>query len=145
MRCIFQHAGKTTFVNLIASGQFNEVMQALCPLYIWRGVSKHESLLISRKSILYRQDMIPTVGFNMRKITKGRVTIKLWDIGGQPRWEVPFESRFRVISIHFQVSLDVGEILQRRPCHRLHGWQRWPNENWGVIYIVQALFILKHF
>ena len=22
----------------------------------------------------------------MRKITKGRVTIKLWDIGGQPRW-----------------------------------------------------------
>ena len=31
------------------------------------------------------QDMIPTVGFNMRKITKGRVTIKLWDIGGQPR------------------------------------------------------------
>lgn len=27
--------------------------------------------------------MIPTVGFNMRKITKGNVTIKLWDIGGQ--------------------------------------------------------------
>ena len=47
-----QHAGKTTFVNVIASGSFNE-------------------------------DMIPTVGFNMRKITKGNVTIKLWDIGGQ--------------------------------------------------------------
>ena len=47
-------AGKTTFVNVIASGSFNE-------------------------------DMIPTVGFNMRKITKGNVTIKLWDIGGQPR------------------------------------------------------------
>jgi len=45
-----QHAGKTTFVNVIASGAFNE-------------------------------DMIPTVGFNMRKITKGSVTIKLWDIG----------------------------------------------------------------
>ena len=28
---------------------------------------------------------IPTVGFNMRKISKGNVTIKLWDIGGQPR------------------------------------------------------------
>ena len=49
---IIQHAGKTTFVNVIASGSFNE-------------------------------DMIPTVGFNMRKITKGNVTIKLWDIGGQ--------------------------------------------------------------
>ncbi|KAF6274408.1 ADP ribosylation factor like GTPase 8A [Rhinolophus ferrumequinum] len=57
-----QYSGKTTFVNVIASGQFNE-------------------------------DMIPTVGFNMRKITKGNVTIKLWDIGGQPRfrsmWERP--------------------------------------------------------
>ncbi|KAG6461080.1 hypothetical protein O3G_MSEX012416, partial [Manduca sexta] len=40
-----QYSGKTTFVNVIASGQFSE-------------------------------DMIPTVGFNMRKITKGNVTIK---------------------------------------------------------------------
>ena len=32
------------------------------------------------------QDMIPTVGFNMRKISKGSVTIKLWDIGkGRPK------------------------------------------------------------
>ena len=30
-----------------------------------------------------RQDMIPTVGFNMRKVTKGGVVIKLWDLGGQ--------------------------------------------------------------
>ena len=52
MNLTFKHAGKTTFVNVIASGSFNE-------------------------------DMIPTVGFNMRKITKGNVTIKLWDIGGQ--------------------------------------------------------------
>ncbi|KTF73993.1 hypothetical protein cypCar_00028625 [Cyprinus carpio] len=51
-----QYSGKTTFVNVIASGQFSE-------------------------------DMIPTVGFNMRKITKGNVTIKLWDIGGQPASE----------------------------------------------------------
>ena len=35
--------------------------------------------------------MIPTVGFNMRKISKGRVTIKLWDIGGQPRYDVVLE------------------------------------------------------
>lgn len=27
--------------------------------------------------------MIPTVGFNMRKVTKGGVVIKLWDLGGQ--------------------------------------------------------------
>ena len=28
-------------------------------------------------------DEIPTVGFNMRKVTKGGVVIKLWDLGGQ--------------------------------------------------------------
>lgn len=27
--------------------------------------------------------MIPTVGFNMRKVTRGGVVIKLWDLGGQ--------------------------------------------------------------
>ncbi len=32
------------------------------------------------------QDMIPTVGFNMQKATRERVTIKFWDLGGQPRF-----------------------------------------------------------
>ncbi|KAF2294397.1 hypothetical protein GH714_010288 [Hevea brasiliensis] len=36
----------------------------------------------------YSEDMIPTVGFNMKKVTKGNVTIKLWDLGGQPRYVV---------------------------------------------------------
>jgi small GTP-binding protein len=31
------------------------------------------------------------VGFNMRKITKGNVTIKLWDVGGQPRFRSMWE------------------------------------------------------
>jgi GTPase SAR1 family protein len=44
----------------------------------------------------FNEDMIPTVGFNMRKITKGNVTIKLWDIGGQPR----FRSGFILKSCH---------------------------------------------
>jgi ADP-ribosylation factor-like protein 8 len=62
-----QNSGKTTFVNVIASGQFNE-------------------------------DMIPTVGFNMRKVTKGNVTIKLWDIGGQPRFRSMWERYCRGVS-----------------------------------------------
>jgi len=62
-----QNSGKTTFVNVLASGQFNE-------------------------------DMIPTVGFNMRKITKGNVTIKLWDIGGQPRFRSMWERYCRGVS-----------------------------------------------
>mmetsp|Transcript_15146 Transcript_15146/g.44664 ORF Transcript_15146/g.44664 Transcript_15146/m.44664 type:complete len:184 (-) Transcript_15146:602-1153(-) len=39
----------------------------------------------------FEQDMIPTVGFNMKKITKGRVTIKMWDLGGQPRFRSLWE------------------------------------------------------
>eukprot|EP00040_Diaphanoeca_grandis_P017904 m.94113 g.94113 ORF g.94113 m.94113 type:complete len:186 (-) comp26683_c0_seq1:59-616(-) len=62
-----QNSGKTTFVNVIASGQFSE-------------------------------DMIPTVGFNMRKVTKGNVTIKLWDIGGQPRFRSMWERYCRGVN-----------------------------------------------
>jgi len=69
-----QNSGKTTFANVIASGQFTE-------------------------------DMIPTVGFNMRKITKGNVTIKLWDIGGQPRFRSMWERYCRgVNAIVFMVD-----------------------------------------
>jgi ADP-ribosylation factor-like protein 8 len=76
-----QYSGKTTFVNVIASGQFTE-------------------------------DMIPTVGFNMRKITKGNVTIKLWDIGGQPRFRTMWERYCRgVNAIVYMVDAANQETL----------------------------------
>eukprot|EP01090_Pellita_catalonica_P017895 TRINITY_DN5559_c0_g1_i1.p1 TRINITY_DN5559_c0_g1~~TRINITY_DN5559_c0_g1_i1.p1 ORF type:complete len:187 (+),score=31.13 TRINITY_DN5559_c0_g1_i1:65-625(+) len=62
-----QNSGKTTIVNVLSSGQFNE-------------------------------DMIPTVGFNMKKVTKGNVTIKLWDIGGQPRFRSMWERYCRGVN-----------------------------------------------
>merc|ERR1712207_75826 len=62
-----QNAGKTSLVNVIATGGFDE-------------------------------DMIPTVGFNMRKVTKGAVTIKLWDLGGQPRFRSMWERYCRAVS-----------------------------------------------
>uniref|UniRef100_A0A915PYF6 ADP-ribosylation factor-like protein 8B n=1 Tax=Setaria digitata TaxID=48799 RepID=A0A915PYF6_9BILA len=53
----------------------------------------------------FTEDMIPTVGFNMRKITKGNVTIKLWDIGGQPRFRSMWERYCRgVNAIIFMVD-----------------------------------------
>ena len=58
--------------------------------------------------------MIPTVGFNMRKITKGRVTIKLWDIGGQPRWCCAHHNVGSVVDLKAQISSNVGTVLQRR-------------------------------
>jgi len=62
-----QNSGKTTIVNVVATGQFNE-------------------------------DMIPTVGFNMKKVTKGNVSIKLWDIGGQPRFRSMWERYCRGVN-----------------------------------------------
>merc|ERR1739841_142680 len=62
-----QNAGKTSLVNVVATGGFSE-------------------------------DMIPTVGFNMRKVTKGKVTIKLWDLGGQPRFRSMWERYCRGVS-----------------------------------------------
>ena len=46
----------------------------------------------------FTEDMIPTVGFNMKKVTKGNVTIKLWDIGGQPRFRSMWERYCRGVS-----------------------------------------------
>ncbi|KAJ9170562.1 hypothetical protein P3X46_018660 [Hevea brasiliensis] len=62
-----QNAGKTSLVNVVASGGYSE-------------------------------DMIPTVGFNMKKVTKGKVTIKLWDLGGQPRFRSMWERYCRAVS-----------------------------------------------
>lgn len=61
-------AGKTTLVNTLANGYG------------------------------YSQDLIPTVGFNVRTITKGKLRIKLWDIGGQPRFRSMWERYCRGVS-----------------------------------------------
>ncbi|MFT7800742.1 ADP-ribosylation factor-like protein 8B-A [Arapaima gigas] len=56
------------------------------------------SLLFSFQSGKFSEDMIPTVGFNMRKVTKGNVTIKIWDIGGQPRFRSMWERYCRGVN-----------------------------------------------
>jgi len=55
-----QASGKTSFVNVIGSGQWSE-------------------------------DVVPTVGFNVRRVRKGNVTLKIWDIAGQPRFRSTWE------------------------------------------------------
>ena len=46
----------------------------------------------------FHEDMIPTVGFNMRKVTKGNVVMKMWDIGGQPRFRSMWERYCRGVN-----------------------------------------------
>merc|ERR1711907_747245 len=86
-----QNSGKTTLVNVISSGQFDE-------------------------------DMIPTVGFNMRKVTKGNVTIKLWDIGGQPRFRSMWERYCRGVNavVYMVDAADQDKIeASRNELHNL--------------------------
>jgi len=55
-----QASGKTSFVNVLGSGQWTE-------------------------------DVIPTVAFNLRKVRKGNVTMKIWDVAGQPKFRTMWE------------------------------------------------------
>jgi len=55
-----QASGKTSFVNVITSGQWSE-------------------------------DVVPTVAFNFRKVRKGNVTFKIWDVAGQPKFRSMWE------------------------------------------------------
>ena len=78
-----QNSGKTTLVNVVAVPAWARATRIAPPaLY---------AHLFCLQTGGFSEDMIPTVGFNMRKVTKGKVTIKLWDLGGQPRFRSMWE------------------------------------------------------
>ena len=94
--------------------------------------------------------MIPTVGFNMRKITKGNVTIKvykilyftqtkhiqslqLWDIGGQPRFRSMWERYCRgVNAIVFMVIMRGNHHLfySKSSGRRRWQWEAGSRQKW---------------
>ncbi len=56
---------------------------------------------------------IATVGFNMKKVQRGHVTLKCWDIGGQPRFRPMWERYCRgVNAILFIVDIADMENIQ---------------------------------
>jgi ADP-ribosylation factor-like protein 8 len=69
----------------------------------------------------FQQDMIPTVGFNMKKITKGGVTIKMWDLGGQPRFRSLWERYCRGVQaiVYVVDAADYDSLESSRT--ELHG------------------------
>ncbi|MBA0824466.1 hypothetical protein Goarm_021138 [Gossypium armourianum] len=77
-----QNAGKTSLVNVVATGGYSEDMIPTVSLDYFEGCD----------------DITFPVGFNMRKVTKGNVTIKLWDLGGQPRFRSMWERYCRAVS-----------------------------------------------
>ncbi|OAF64615.1 ADP-ribosylation factor-like protein 8, partial [Intoshia linei] len=79
----------------------------------------------------FSEDMIPTVGFNMRKVSKGNVNIKIWDIGGQTRFRSMWERYCRgVDAIVFMVDAtnhekiiearnELGDLLNKPQLRRI--------------------------
>ncbi|KAJ7415318.1 ADP ribosylation factor like GTPase 8B [Willisornis vidua] len=132
-----QYSGKTTFVNVIAEsfmkcwckalqGTVRSQRQKLPEFRVvnvirssWNKYFQKETGLQSGQ---FSEDMIPTVGFNMRKVTKGNVTIKIWDIGGQPRFRSMWERYCRgVNAIVYMVDAADREKIEasRNELHNL--------------------------
>lgn len=104
-----QNSGKSTLVHTISVRLF----------YLGDGRVRHVHKRVGTKSTLENhkltskrpvaiyhdtqtggaaEDMTPTVGFNMKKVTRGNVTIKLWDIGGQPKFRSMWERYCRGVN-----------------------------------------------
>lgn len=89
-----QSAGKTTFVNVLATSEFDE-------------------------------DTIPTIGFNRRHIKKGRVELRLWDLGGHPKFRESWEKYCRDVDciIFIVDSADHGNLeVASAQLHKLMAW-----------------------
>merc|ERR1711879_69162 len=70
----------------------------------------------------FQEDQIPTVGFNMRKVSKGNVVIKVWDIGGQPRFRNMWERYCRGVNciVYFVDAADHDKLeLSKEELHQL--------------------------
>jgi GTPase SAR1 family protein len=65
-----QASGKTTLVNLISEGAFQVNLFFFFFLFCF----------VCSTTFFVQEDMIPTVGFNMKKVTRGNVTIKVWNL-----------------------------------------------------------------
>jgi len=60
----------------------------------------------------FKEDMMPTVGFNMHKVQKGKVVIKVWDMGGQEKFRSMWERYCRGVQvIVFVVDSSEAKLL----------------------------------
>ena len=72
------------------------------------------------------EDMIPTVGFNMRKVTKNKVSIKMWDMGGQERFRNMWERYCRGVTAVVYVLDAADKENFNLAKTELHAWMQKP-------------------
>lgn len=75
----------------------------------------------------FDEDQIPTIGFNFRKVKKGKVEFKVWDLGGQPRFRDSWEKYCRTSDgiVYIIDSADTGNIDVAKI--QLHQLLQWPS------------------
>jgi hypothetical protein len=59
----------------------------------------------------FDEDTIPTIGFNYKKLKKGKVEFKLWDLGNTPYIILPLYYYFYYFRRSAQIQRQLGEIL----------------------------------
>ena len=79
-----QNAGKTSLVRVLAVSRVQ-----VQHLY-------HEANI--KQGNEFTVDTIPTVAFNKKEVKKGHVSIKCWDLGGQPRFRSMWERYCRGVN-----------------------------------------------
>lgn len=75
----------------------------------------------------FDEDTIPTIGFNYRKLKKGKVEFKLWDLGGQPRFRDSWEKYCRTADaiVYVVDSADLQNIEVSKV--QLNQLLQWPS------------------
>ena len=90
LRAGLQNAGKTSFIDALSGGTFEE-------------------------------DMIPTVGFNVRRLRRDGVSVKTWDLGGQERFRGTWERYCRGVDCVVYVVDAAAKELFETARNELHG------------------------
>lgn len=77
--------------------------------------------------LMFSYSSIPTVGFNMKRVQRGHVTLRCWDLGGQPRFRPMWERYCRgVNAIVFIVDIADLNLLPGAK-DELHALMRQPS------------------
>ncbi|KAF9630824.1 putative adp-ribosylation factor family protein [Lasiodiplodia theobromae] len=103
-----QNAGKTSLLRVLAvsiypSGTGRATAASLpssasCLFHRARGSSICAARCANFALTSCVSSSIPTVGFNMKRVQKGHVTLKCWDLGGQPRFRSMWERYCRGVN-----------------------------------------------
>lgn len=113
-----QNSGKTTFVNVIAVSSIDSKYSPLPINQRYSSVTVCVCVVcvFYMQSGQFNEDMIPTVGFNMRKVTKGNVTIKVGPTTGAYAYSLIFSHFSCILMVYMshygQYTLSTGPARQ---------------------------------